>query len=273
MTTPSHCLQCAQRNRRQPATHGRLCQPCATTLDQQLAALVDLAAQAHLAIEPTHVERGSHAPAFESRPPINVDAVDPELAGIELWKGDPTSVVTILEMLEMWEIRIREDRRLAPYGPASLQRPGPPLTSVVTFLRQHLSWMTSSDEFPVADFIDHVTRAFRILSRWNVDKEDPHWGLRCPNEVADGRQCGAWIRWEPGALSAECGQCGREWDVPWLMRLAGDVWLDSDTISHLTGIPRRTIQHWGQRGKVLKRGLLYRLSDVLKLRDGLKVAN
>lgn len=31
--------------------------------------------------------------------------------------------------------------------------------------------------------------------------------------------------------------------------------------THL-GMPERTIQHWGQRGKIAKRGMLYRLADI-----------
>jgi hypothetical protein len=268
----SDCQRCAQHRRKVPATEGRLCADCSTQLRKKLHGLVDLAAQARLALEPSRSRSDSRTPTFESRPPLNVDAVDPERALIELSRGDRSSAVPIVEALEMWEVRVRQDRELTPYGPASLERQGPVLTCVVGFLGSHVSWMTETAEFPLLDFYDHVVRASAVLARWDWSREGSQWGLRCPNEREGGSVCGSWIRWEPGARSAVCLRCGREWDIPWLVRVAGDVWLDSDSIAHLTGVPRRTIQHWAKSGKVERRGMLYRLGDVMAVsRDRLAV--
>lgn len=252
----SNCIVCHKN-----ATPDRVCRHCELSVARNLDKIVEFTTLAQTQIHPG--QSGERAgTGYESRPPLNIAAIDPELASIELWKGDPSSAVPILEMLEMWERDIRELRHMAAYGLVSAQRTESTLTGVIGFLRANLDWMGTHDEFNIVEFHDHVHRAVRILSRWDSDRAAPGFGLICPNENANGQMCNAWIRWESGENCTQCHRCGREWNVAWLLRVAGDVWLDSDAIAHLTGIPRRTIQSWGKSGKIGRRGLLYKLSDI-----------
>jgi hypothetical protein len=252
----SDCIVCHKS-----ATGERVCRQCASRLARNLDKIIELTILAHSQINPSQTKDRTGT-GYESRPPLNIAAIDPELASIELWKGDPSSAVPILEMLEMWEKDIRDQRHMAAYGLVSAQRTESTLTGVVGFLRVNIDWMLTHADFNIVEFHDHLHRAVRILSRWDIDRASAGFGLICPNENSHGQMCNAWIRWESGENSTQCHRCGREWNVAWLLRVANDVWLDSDAIAHLTGIPRRTIQSWGRSGKIGRRGLLYKLSDI-----------
>ena len=86
-----------------------------------LAEIARLCADAAAYVTPGSSIGGSSG-AFGSKPPLCVEALDPELTSMELNVGDPSSAVTILEMLEMWERAVREDRGMVRYGAASEMR-------------------------------------------------------------------------------------------------------------------------------------------------------
>jgi hypothetical protein len=249
---------CALCNRPAPR---RTCLDCELRITRDLHDIARLANAGRIQITP----QAGHgiSSGYGSKPPIRLDAIDPELALIELNPGDPTSAVTILETVEMWERAIRDDRRLAPLGMArTTPTTGSALEQSIAFLTHHLPWAVADQDFDLATFADHMHRAARALGRFDPDRAAPSWGLPCPT-MTDTDNCGYWIRWEPGATSVNCPRCARSWDLQWLLRIADDVWLDTDTISALTGTPRRTIQHWAAHGTVARHGLLYRLSDVV----------
>jgi hypothetical protein len=266
------CAPCTARGHDTPLDAGHCCPACADRLDADLRDIPLLAMQARDHLTPTR--RGTHRPGYGSRPVINLDATDPELALIELNPGDPSSAVTLLACLEMWEIVVRDARQLAPYGPASARRTRtrraritPTLAAFLDaarFLRRQHPWLIADPGFSedLPDLADHARRVAATLRRWNTDRDPPGWGLHCPTTRDDGAPCGQWIRWDPDTSAAHCHRCGRDWDTAWLLRVADDVWLDADAIEHLTGTPRRTLQHWARAGKVAKRGQLYRLTDI-----------
>jgi len=235
------------------------------TLDE----IVTLASSAAAFLDPGATGRTSPgAPSFGSKPPLNLDAVEPELALIELAPGDPSSAVPILEMLEMWERVIRDERGFLPYGPASFARNAhgeSTLTGTVRFLRAEVDWMSEDVDFDLESFADHVRRAAGILRRWDADRDrgGPRYRMPCPTITDDG-ECGN-VLIVTSSADTYCRICRRTWEPAHLLAVAGrdvDIWLDSEAISAHLGIPVRTIQHWGKTGKIARRGMLYRLRDI-----------
>jgi hypothetical protein len=267
--TPEPCLLCASRGRATPITaDGRLCHGCRLWLGRALEEIVRLAAAAAAYLAPGAASRAPAAPTRGSRPPLNIDAVEPELALIELAPGDSSSAVPILEMLEMWERIVRDERGFLPYGPASLARAGAgesTLTGTVGFLRSEVEWMSGDVDFDLESFADHLRRATGVLRRWDADRERgvSRYRVPCPTIVEDG-ECGN-VLIVTGSTDTYCRACQRTWEPARLLAVAGrdaDIWLDSEAISAHLGIPIRTIQHWGKTGKIARRGMLYRLRDI-----------
>lgn len=110
------CILCAQRGK---TTEGEshVCVPCASWLQVQVADIARLAADAAAWVAPGSSTGGGGRSVPSSRPPLTVDAVDPELTLV----GPPPSP-TVLEVLEEWERLVREMRGMSKYGPASLER-------------------------------------------------------------------------------------------------------------------------------------------------------
>jgi hypothetical protein len=214
-----------------------------------------------------------------SRPPLVVEALDPELASVRLIPEDPSSDVPMLVLLEDWERIIREDRGLAPYGVASearLAATGPlhgaswarhtpvTLTGVVRFLQAHQDWVLTEPSFDIAEYARQVRLCRRAVARWDADAHEPGWRVPCPTVTDDG-DCGQVLKVARGAESVYCRACGREWEITRLLAVAGrdaDVWVDIEAAAHLAGVHERTIRKWVARGKVAKRGQLIRILDV-----------
>jgi hypothetical protein len=271
------CILCAARRpaKQTGLEHGHCCHSCADWLKVSLADIGHYAAEAACFITRTESGTGSGPATFGSRPPINVEAIDPELALVELNQGDPSSAVPILEALEMWERAIREDRGYGPYGPASADRmPKSPtsatetavtLTGVLSFLAAQLDWIVTEKTFGLEEFADHVRRSAAVLRRWST--EDVQLGTRiaCPTVTDEGDSCGAPIRVSTDGDPVLCRRCGRTWSIEWLIQVAGkdaDGWADMEAVVRLSGLHERTIRKWATAGKVRKRGLLYSIRDV-----------
>lgn len=262
------CTLCTARGKTRTTEHGHTCTECTHWLRTTLSDILHLACDAAAWIAPTRGATTIGAPTFGSRSPINLDAVDPELALIELAPGDASSAVPILDMLEMWERSIREDRRLTPYGPASSQRTNngvSTLTGVLEFLKNNVDWVSTDPHFDIVTYADHLRRATRLLRRWDTNRDPSvsRYRMPCPTLTGDS-ECGNTLLIASGE-EVYCRSCGRMWQSTHLLAVAGhdvDIWLDSEAISEYLGIPTRTIQHWGKTGKVQRRGMLYRLRDI-----------
>ena len=277
-TTWEHvCVLCAARrpSRKTGLEHGHCCAPCADWLKVTLIDIGRYAADAAACHVSTVSGTTSGPVVFGSRPPINVEAIDPELALIELNAGDRSSAVPILEALEMWERSIREDRGYGPYGPASADRMPPAtttatetavtLTGVLRFLAAQLDWIVTEETFGLEEFADHVRRSCAMLRRWST--EDVQLGTRiaCPTVAEDASSCSAPIRISTDGDPVLCRRCGRTWSIEWLIQVAGkdaDGWADIEAVVRLSGLHERTIRKWATAGKVRKRGLLYSIRDV-----------
>lgn len=121
MSYERQCILCAVRGRRTRLEAGHVCAPCSVRLLDDLSEVVRLACEAAAFIPPAS-GTGLATGAYGSRPPINLAAVDPELAVIHPDPDDGTYAPTILECLEAWERMVRDDRGMAKYGPVSAER-------------------------------------------------------------------------------------------------------------------------------------------------------
>ena len=198
------CPACGKDSRHRV---GRLCTPCYSRLNVTLGSLPLLAGEAAGRLEPESRTAGvSGRSAPGSRPPVNVDALDPALALIELVQGDSSSRVTILEALESWERVVRAENKLAPYGVASSRHRDPLSTTatlghVCRFLSVWLEWMSNDEHLDIADFRGHVWAAFssetykNLPSVGTIEVTNPYSGTMESFTMPDGGN--TWFYWEP----------------------------------------------------------------------------
>jgi hypothetical protein len=257
---------------------GHVCQGCAQRIARDLDAILELTAEAFTQIARSS-KPGAGRAVPSSRPPLVVEALDPELASVRLIPEDPSSDVPLLVLLEDWERIIREDRGLAPYGVASearLAACGPlhgatwaqhtpvTLTGVIGFLKAHHDWVLAEPSFDIAEYARQVRLCRRAVARWDAEAHEPGWRVPCPTVTDDG-DCGQVLRVSRGAETVYCRACGREWEITRLLAVAGrdaDVWVDIEAAAHLAGVHEQTIRKWVRRGHVAKRGQLVRILDI-----------
>ena len=258
--------------------HGHICGTCSRRILSDLDRILQLTAEAHTQTTPgARGGQGRSVPA--SRPPLTVEALDPELAPVRLVADDPSSEVALLVVLEDWERIIREDRGYAPYGMASearLASVGPlhgaswashtpvTLTGVIRFLRSEHEWITTEPSFDLAEYARQVMLCRRAVARWDADTQVGGWRVPCPTTTDDG-ECGNALRVARGAETVYCRRCAREWELTRLLAVAGrdaDVWVDVEAAATLAGVHERTIRNWVKRKEVTKRGNLVRVQDV-----------
>ena len=258
---------------------GHVCARCSDRVRKDLDDILHLTAEAHTQTTPRQGTGGGARSVPASKPPLAVDALDPELCLIRLVPDDPSSEVPLLLILEDWERIIRQDRGLAPYGLASearLASVGPlhgstwashtpvTLTGVVRFLQGHHDWAMSEPSFDLAEYARQVRLCRKAVARWDSDAAPPGWRVPCPTVTEDG-DCGQALRVSRGDEIVYCRKCGREWELPRLLAVAGrdaDVWVDVEAAATMAGVSERTIFRWVRRGHVKKRGQLLRIIDV-----------
>jgi hypothetical protein len=259
--------------------HGHVCQKCADRIRRDLDDILRLTADAHAQTSPKAGSQGGARTVPGSRPPLTLEALDPELVLVRIVPDDPSSEVPLLVLLEDWERMIREDRGLVPYGMASearLASIGPlraaswashtpvTLTGVVRFLQGHHDWACTEPSFDVSEYGRQVRLCRRAVSRWDSDAHSPGWRVPCPT-VSDQGECGQQLRVARGDEIVPCRSCGREWELPRLLAVAGrdaDVWIDVEAAATMAGVHERTIRKWVAKGAVQRRGQLVRILDV-----------
>ena len=264
------CVLCAGRGRSTALDHGLVCPACSVRLADLLDDIDRLAASA--SCEPRH-GRGTGRTVPASRPPIDVDGVDPALALVRL-APPPAEPVALLVVLEGWVRLVREERSMGPYGPWSAatartqpvgyDRTSGTLVACTGFLRAHHEWITAQDW--VDAYAAEVRACRRALARW--DEHDPRpTVVACPTITVDGG-CGQRLRLDADVV--RCHGCGRDWDAETLVRVAcsdeydpPDVWVDAEAAATAAGVHERTVRKWATRGIVSARAGRYRLLDVL----------
>ena len=264
--TEQACILCARRGRTTKLSQGHCCQPCAQRLHDNITALPELTAMAVASLPPG--QGTSTSTAYGSRPPLNVSALDPELALVELNHGDPSSAVTILECAEMWERAIREDRGFAPYGVASEQRADSTtkatLTSVCRFLASQVQWATTEPAFGLEEFADHMHRAVTVLRRWDYTADPAATVIACPT-ITDQGDCGYRLRYSTMEETVTCRRCGASRDVATLTVVAMSdgrpVWMDPENASRWLGISEATLRRKATRGELVRSHGRYLISS------------
>ncbi len=257
---------------------GHICGRCSQRIRRDLDDILRLACEAYFHVEPC-ASRGQGRSVPGSKPPLTLDAVDPELALVRLVKDDPSSDVALLIVLEDWERIIREDRGLAPYGVVSearLAATGPlngatwaqhttvTLTGVVGFLTAHHEWVCTEPSFDLAEYARQIRLCRKAVARWDADMDAPGWRVPCPTITDDG-ECGRILKVRRGDEAVYCRACGRDWELTRLLAVAGrdaDVWVDVEAAATLAGVHERTIRKWVSKGAVEKQGQLVRVLDV-----------
>lgn len=272
------CVICASHGRQTRLDHGHVCARCATTLTAALNDIQRLATDAAAWITPGSAQGGHGKPAYGSKPPCNVAALDPENTPVPRFNGQ-RHAPTVLEVLEGWEREIREARGYAPYGEASSQRAAlgqATLTGCITFLASQIDWLTTTPDIGVEDFAGEIADCVRALRRWDVEAEHQGSIVRCPTITDDG-PCGArlhvhtWAALDHDHSTGEtvtCRKCGVRREPAQLLHAAGadDIYVDAQALAEHFGIRENLVRLWGSRGKVRKRGNLYRWGDVAKIR-------
>lgn len=272
------CILCAARNRTTRLEAGHCCAACAARIGDDLAAIVDLAAQAAAWLVPGSTGTSGARSVPGSRPPLNVEAVDPALASV------PGHDAPLLVLLEEWARLIRAERGMTPYGPASVEwavnaRRGTvgasgaasggndtrvTLSGCVAFLRAQLEWATTEPEFPLEDFADEVAACVRALRRWDTEAERVNaYVVECPHET-DAGTCGHRLRiaGEDAEGWFHCPRCRTEWSVDRLMLVWAEtsdaaMWLDHEAVTRRYGVDRSTLDRWVRSGRIARWHGLY----------------
>ena len=274
------CVVCAARGRERPLDSGLVCPPCAVRLADTLD---DIAALAESATVEPRTGRGTGRTVPGSRPPIDLDGVDPALALVRL-APPPAEPVAMLVVLEGWCRLVREERGLAPYGPATAQEQatGPrrtpsgyddttaTLRAATGFLRAQHEWIVAQEW--VDAYAAEVRACRRAVARWGEHEPRPTV-VACPTITVDG-DCGHRLRLDADVV--RCPRCARDWDAETLVRVAcsddydpPDVWVDAEAAASAAGVHEATIRRWAARGLVTAQAGRYRLLSVLaRQREG-----
>jgi hypothetical protein len=198
-----------------------------------------------------------------------VDGIDPALTMATIADGVQRPVLVILEQ---WEILIRQERHLVPYGVASAYRRATiprgsstqttaTLTGVCGFLRASLPWWADSPDQPIDDFSDEIRACRRALVRFDPDREPMGYVAFCPS---DG--CGAKLRYHSADEAITCPRCHETRDVPRLVAVVlsdpdcQDIWADVTTAAQHYGVSERRVRQMVAEEKVERVAGKYRIA-------------
>lgn len=259
------CALCARRDRHREADAGVVCSPCKVRIDDTLAAIVRLAGEAGAWVEIGTAGSSTVHSVPSSRPPLNVEALDPERADAPVFRGQEEPP-TVTNLLGMWDRMIREERGFTSETSANL-------TGIVWFLRTQLDWICETPTFPVEDFADEVAAAARPMWRWDLaaDEREPASVVHCPTLIDDQATCGKRLlvrRWtrkdqtDPDPI--RCRRCGVERTPTQLIHAVGidDAYVPASIAAEHFGIPASTIREWASQGHVKRHEGRYRYGDI-----------
>jgi hypothetical protein len=246
------CPICA---RREPADGLTIDAVCMARIDDDLARIVELVAQASDWLHPrtTGTSEGSRS-GPGSRPPLSVDVLDAAIG------------LDVLPLLEAWIRLTREENHLAPYGAATEGR-AVTVAGSVTFLRSWLLWAAGAPSWPIEDYAAEIRDARWQLERLNPDRaREGGIPVACTADHpdADGRRCGYEYRVVVGMLSQDvtCRRCGNvttggRMIYTALSDPAVTVWAYPDVIEATLGVKATTLRQWYSRGHIKRNGNRY----------------
>jgi hypothetical protein len=272
MTDWNHaCVLCAARGKQTRLESGHCCVPCSGRLTETIADIARLAADAAAFIAPGSTGASGSRPVPSSRPPLTVDALDPELTQVPVPGQPPHVWPTVLQVVEGWERLARAEQKLAPYGPASAARisdglyagTSASLVGCVAFLGGQVAWMTTEPTFPLEDFADEMRACVRVLRRWDVTAEDRGQVVLCPTLHEDEGECRARLHYRDWDEQVTCPRCRVTRDASTLVAVAmsdgREVWLDPEAAAKWLGIGESTLRLWAKRGQVERKNGRYRV--------------
>lgn len=266
------CVLCAARDRVRRLDAGHVCPECVQWLTGTLRAVSDLVAQAAVAGDRQRVGSSTGKPVFGSRPPMDVECLDPDLTLVRVCDAPPYP--TLLEVLEAWERLVREARTLAPYGPASLARGGASVHGSVGFLVASVEWITSDTGFPIEDFADELRACLRAVRKWDEDAAARGYAVPCPTvtdevdeETGEYRDCGYRLRFVEADEDVTCRRCQVTRSVSQLVAVGmatktHEMWVDPEVVMRRYGITESTMKRWARAGHVQRSHGRYLLSDL-----------
>jgi hypothetical protein len=240
-------------------------------LVDDLSAIERLCHEAHAQMEPKQGTGEGSRSVPGSRPPLDVSALDPELTLVPSSSLPRADWPTVLSLLESWARMVREERNLAPYGPATAHLYGlgtrAVLSEVVKFHRAQAEWTTTTPHFPLEDYAGEVADCVRALRRWDAERAARGMSVPCPTVLEDGTDCGYRLRFGEGADEVTCRRCRATRTPQQLIAVAAcdegrDVWVDPEAIARHYGVHESTLRRWAARGKVRRSHGRYHLGDV-----------
>lgn len=270
------CVLCSTEERQTRLQHGHCCAKCADRLRADLRAISDLATMAAASLTPRQ-GTGVMSTAYGSKPPLNVDAVSPELTLV----GPPPSA-TVLDVVESWTKMVRESRKMVPYGPWTARRAtelgvsvndtGATLIALTGFLEAAHEWIISTPDFPLEDYRAEIVACVRALRRWDTEAEDRGQMVPCPTVTDDG-PCNYRLYYRDLEESVTCRRCDVTRDVTTLITVVladegAHVWADAEAIERHTGVSAATLRRWAARGLVGVSHGRYELRSVILTKDG-----
>ena len=287
------CVICARRDH---ADGWTMCRPCLDRLDDNLARIAELT---RLAGDKPTTRVAGEGGGTRGKPtgsvPLNLTVVDAQNGNdawpwLETWERLVRELLTMAAYATVWPLRNAESNR------SGVPLPLVYVKASTGFLRAQLLRIVELGDFPIEEF---ATEAHDL--RWKLepiddDKRCPahrgwEWppvcracdlansraGLAVPcaadHPDADGRRCGYELRIDPKMPNDEllCRRCHTSWTSGRLILVALNdpgvvIWAYPDVIEDALGIPKRTLQRWGQDGVVRRRGTQYDVGGAFRTR-------
>lgn len=194
--------------------------------------------------------------------------------GLRVNALDFATGLTVVDVLELWELEWRNFFNLTPYGPASLKRnqgkeqSNAIVTGTIGFLQ---SWLDAAcDKHPaIDDFHNELDTCWRVARTAANQQPRTAWRVTCPTDTETG-ECGNILRvsGEDFDGSITCRNCQTIWPTYRLLMVVVSstealLWLDAQAISTVIGVTERTIRTWAQHKQVERRNGLYNFHQAI----------
>lgn len=246
MSDDDRCERCKR------ASADVLCESCARRLSTALEEIREFSSLVDTAMPHTRARGASRS--SERTLGVNIDALD-------VIAGNDT-----LPLLEAWEIAIRHDFDLTPYGVVteSVKRTAM-LRERVTFLNSWRDRLIEARWPLLADMHREITSEASRLARIACVDEHEGWRVECPSDVQD-EMCRRRLRVTRDDLDNDaeitCRSCRRVWTARRLVVVSAaakdvDVWVPADTLADWYGVTKRTLRRWAKQGLIERRGRLF----------------
>lgn len=251
-TTP--CTICTK-----PTEQVGLCARCHNGLHKKLDDILEFWQLAHDELLPGR--SGSGGRSSERTIGLNVNALS-FIAGHD-----------ILGCLHEWEKLIREARELTPPAlVAKAKSLEDEITQGVKFAQANLAWSGTQDW--IADFAGEVKDIHSQGMQAAKQFVEKTRRIPCPATMPDGQYCEKPLKVDsddPLKLF-ECRKCGTTWSTIRLIAVAMSnpqqpVWLDAEAIGTYLGMTYKNVHEFARRHKIARRGELFDLQQIIRLRN------